>query len=80
MLCCLLKHESGLEQALQLLTACVIVFHRFRLCPSHSMKKPIKALWLGRADNIACTDAAAGGTVSTQEVQRSVKMTMTSFI
>lgn len=44
------------------------------------MKKPIKALWLGRADNIACTAAAAGGTVSTQEVQRSVKMTMTSFI
>lgn len=56
MLCCLLKHGSVLEQALQLLTACVIVFHQFRLCPSHEMKEPIKALWLGRADR-ACVAA-----------------------
>lgn len=42
----LLKYVNMLEQAQQLLTACVIVCLEFRLCPGREMNKPIKALWL----------------------------------
>lgn len=42
----LLKYVNMLEQAQQLLTACVIVCLEFRLCPGSEMNKPIKALWL----------------------------------
>lgn len=44
MRCCLLNQGSLLEQAMQLLTDCVIVFHRFRLCPGPEMKRPIKVV------------------------------------
>lgn len=42
----LLKYVNMLEQAQQLLTACVIICLEFRLCPGREMNNPIKALWL----------------------------------